>query len=80
MVSVRTLVEMKAGETGRIVGVGGGHGIMRNLEGMGIRIGSRIKKISQQFMNGPVVLSHGNTRVAVGWGMAKRIMIESELP
>ena len=46
---------------------------------MGITIVSEIKKVSQQFTNGPVVISYGNTRVAVGRGMAQRIMVEVEM-
>ena len=76
MVEVISLVEMNVGKTGTVIEMHGGHGMERNLEGMGIRIGSRIKKISQQIMNGPVVLSYGNTHVAVGHGMAKRLMVE----
>ncbi|MBU3956018.1 ferrous iron transport protein A [bacterium] len=71
---------MKAGEKGKVVGLDGGRGMMRNLESMGIKIGSRIKKISQQLMNGPVVISHGNTQVAVGRGIAESLMVEVEPP
>ncbi len=53
--------------------------MMSKLENMGIKIGSEIKKVSQQLMNGPVVISYGNTRVAVGRGMAQRIMVEVEM-
>lgn len=78
MAEVISVVDMNAGETGKIVGLQGGHGMMRNLESMGIRIGTQIKKVSQQLMSGPVVVSHGNTQVAIGFGMAQRVMVEVE--
>lgn len=76
MAEVISLVEMSPGEIGSVVGMQGGHGMIRNMEGMGIRIGSKIKIVSQQFMRGPVVISCGNTQVAIGFGMARRIMVE----
>ncbi len=79
MGKVISIVDMNNSETGKIVRLDGGYGIMSKLENMGIKIGSEIKKVSQQFMNGPVVISYGNTRVAVGRGMAQRIMVEVEM-
>jgi len=80
MSEVISVVEMNAGEKGKVVGLDGGHGMMRNLESMGIKIGSMIKKISQQLMNGPVVILYGNTQVAMGRGIAGSLMVEVEAP
>ncbi|MCK5022442.1 MAG: ferrous iron transport protein A [Candidatus Pacebacteria bacterium] len=78
MSEIISVVEMKAGEKGKVVGLDGGQGMIRNMESMGIKIGSRIKKISQQLMKGPVVISHGNTQVGVGRGIAGSLMVEVE--
>ena len=74
MADICSLAEMHTGETGKIVGLRGGQGLLKNLEGMGIRTGSRIKKVSGQIMRGPVIVSCGNTQVAIGFGMAKKII------
>ena len=79
MTEVISIVDMNAGEVGKVVGLQGGHGMMINLENMGIRIGAQIKKVSQQLMSGPIVISHRNTQVAIGRGMAQRIMVEVEV-
>lgn len=79
MSGVISVVAMNTGETGKVVGIEGGHGMIKNLEGMGVRIGTEIKKVSQQFMRGPVVISQGNTQFAIGRGMAQRLMVEVEL-
>ncbi|OIO72119.1 MAG: hypothetical protein AUJ85_10810 [Elusimicrobia bacterium CG1_02_37_114] len=71
-----SLTEMNANEFGKVVELIGGHGMVKSLENMGIRIGTEIRKVSQQLMGGPVIVSQGNTRVAIGYGMAKRIIIE----
>lgn len=69
-----SLIEMKANESGRVAELIGGHGMIKKLENMGIRIGTKIKKTSQQ-LRGPVIIVCGNTQVAIGHSMAKRIII-----
>jgi len=77
MPEIISLVEMNTGDIGTVVGFEGGFGMIRKLENMGIRIGSQIKKVSGQFGGGgPVVISQGSTQVAIGFGMAKRIMVK----
>lgn len=71
-----TKLEMSA--TGKVVEIIGGFGMQKKLENMGIRIGTEIKKISAQFLRGPVVVMVGNTQVAIGFGMARKIIIEKE--
>jgi len=78
MVASIPLVNLKPGEQGTITGFQGGHGIHRNLEGLGIRIGSKIKLVSYHFRRGPVIISCGNTQLAIGYGMARRIMVNKD--
>ncbi len=70
------LTTMRIGEIGRIVGISGGSGMMQRLDAMGIRCGKQIRKLSSQMMRGPIVLQIDNTQVALGYGMAKKIMVE----
>jgi ferrous iron transport protein A len=76
MSEVISLAEMKPGTTGKISQIRGGFGVGKNLENMGIRINTKIKKISQQAMGGPVVVQVGNTQVAMGYGMANKVLVE----
>lgn len=76
MVQVTSLVNMKPGQSGEIVGLQGGRGLMRNLEGMGIMTGCIIRVISMQIMRGPLIIAKGNTQVALGFGMAQKIMVK----
>jgi len=73
-----SLVDMKSGQNGRIVQIDGRVGMTCRLDVLGLRIGKKIKKVSRQLMRGPVIVSHGNTRAAVGFGMAQRIWVEIE--
>jgi len=73
-----TLEEMNAGQSGTIVQVEGGHGLTHRLSSMGIRAGKAITKVSAMLMRGPVTVKIGNSQVALGHGMAKKIHIEIE--
>jgi ferrous iron transport protein A len=70
-----TLVELKAGQTGTIAGIQGGFGMVRRLIALGIFEGKAITKVSGQWMRGPVVVRIGSTDVALGYGMARHILV-----
>ena len=71
-----TLAEMRTGQTGTVVGVMGGHGLIRRLDALGIRPGRKVTKLSSTLFRGPVMLRVNNTQVAVGFGMARKIIVE----
>ena len=70
------LVRMRAGQSGRVVQIQGGRGMINRLGALGIRPGQRISKISSVFMRGPVTIQVGNAQVAIGYGMANKIIME----
>ncbi len=73
-----TVAQMKAGERGRVIQITGGHGLVRRLEAMGIRPGKQITKVSSMLMRGPVTIQVNEAQLALGFGMARRIMVELE--
>ena len=70
------LRQMRSGQTGKVVGISGGHGLVRRLQALGIRPGKRITKLSSMFMRGPVTIQIDHTQVALGFGMTNRILVE----
>jgi ferrous iron transport protein A len=70
------LVKMRTGQTGTVIGVLGGHGLIRRLNALGIRPGKKVTKLSSTLFRGPVILRVDNAQVAVGFGMARKIIIE----
>ena len=70
------LVQMRIGEAGVVVEIQGGYGIRRRMYALGVRPGKRIVKVSSQLWRGPVTLKIDNFQVAVGFGMANRIIVE----
>jgi ferrous iron transport protein A len=71
-----SVAEMRTGQTGTVIGVAGGPGLVRRLDAMGIRPGKRVTKISSTLFHGPVTLGVNSSRVAVGFGMARRIIVK----
>jgi ferrous iron transport protein A len=71
-----TLAQMRTGEKGTVVGVLGGPGLIRRLDALGIRPGKQVTKISSTLFHGPITLEVNSSRVAVGFGMARRILVK----
>ena len=73
-----TLTEMKTGQTGIVIEVLGGYGLIRRLDALGIRPGRKVTKLSSTLFRGPVMLRVDNTQVAVGFGMARKIIVKAD--
>lgn len=71
-----TLAGMQTGQSGVVVQIQGGHGLVNRLNSLGIRPGKRITKISSMMMRGPVTIQVDRAQVAIGFGMARRIIVE----
>jgi ferrous iron transport protein A len=71
-----TVAQMRTGDRGRIIEIAGGYGLTRRLEAMGIRPGKKITKVSSMLMRGPVTVQVDGVQVAIGFGMARRILVE----
>ena len=70
------LVQMRIGEAGIVAEIQGGYGIRRRMYALGVRPGKKIVKVSSQLWRGPVTVKIDNFQVAVGFGMANRIVVE----
>ncbi len=75
-----TLGQMGTGQTGTIIRILGGRGLSQRLEALGVRPGKKVTKISTMLFHGPVTLRTDHTEVAVGFGMAKKILVEIDTP
>ncbi len=73
---VTTIDGMAKGKSGMIVDVGGGWGVVRRLESMGLRAGKVVVKVSSQFMAGPVTVIVDGRQVAMGRGIASKVRVE----
>ncbi|MFN3551257.1 MAG: ferrous iron transport protein A [Endomicrobiia bacterium] len=72
----KDITQLQQKQKGIVVEILGGCGLQKKLDAMGIRIGVEIVKVSLPSFKGPVVISVGNSQVALGYGMAKKIIVE----
>ena len=72
------LTQLQGGESGVMVDIQGGYGLTRRLESLGIRVSKKVTKVSSQLMRGPVTVRIDNSEVAIGFGMARKILVEIE--
>lgn len=76
--TITDMAVLKAGVTGTVTSIDGGHGVTNRLDAMGIRPGIKVTKLSGQFMRGPVIIKVGSAQIAIGYGMAKKVLVQVE--
>ena len=75
---VVSLTSVKSGSKVRVIRVRGGLGIRQRLSCLGIHPGDSMLLQKSGFMQGPVLVNvHGN-QVALGRGIAAKILVEDE--
>ncbi len=70
-----SISDLKPGEKGVVAAINGGLELVRKLNAIGIYEGKELTKVSARSMHGPVVVRIGCTDLALGYGMAHRIMV-----
>ena len=73
---VKPLNELRVDESGVVYAIRGGEGLLNRLGALGIIPGKRIIKRSAMFMRGPVTVQVNRSQVALGFGMAAKILVE----
>lgn len=72
------LTQMREGEKGVVVDIQGGYGARQRLLSMGIAPGTKIF-VLKSGNPGPYIIAIGNTRIALGKGVAEKIVVRREL-
>jgi Fe2+ transport system protein FeoA len=75
MNALMSLAMASPGEEVRLVGVRGGWGIRRRLADMGLTPGEKVWVV-QSGHRGPLIIAVRDSRLALGRGMAHKIMVE----
>ena len=73
-----SLIHIKANRKGRVVEISGGGNLQSKLMNMGVYKGKEVTKLSHIGLRGPVVIKAGRTILALGHGVAAKIIIEAE--
>ncbi len=71
------LAMARPGEVVTVIGVRAGWGLQRRLADMGLTPGVQIRVINSQ-MPGPVLIDLRGTRLALGRGIAQKIIVRKE--
>lgn len=71
-----TLTELKTGKKGIIEEIEGELSFKQRLESLNLREGKYIRKVSSAPFKGPIVIEVGGCKIAIGRGMASKIMVE----
>jgi ferrous iron transport protein A len=69
------LTDLAKGEKGTIVALQAGWGAQQRLRLLGLAEGQVIRKLSELALGGPVVVLVNRAQVAIGRGMARRILV-----
>jgi ferrous iron transport protein A len=73
----RYLTELDSGEQGTIAALEGGWGMQERLRSMGLAEGQMIEKLSSLALGGPIVIMVKRTQIAIGRGMARKILVKT---
>jgi ferrous iron transport protein A len=72
-----SLAHMKADHKGKVVEILGGANLASRLMNMGVYKGKEVTKLSHIGLRGPVVIRVGRSILALGHGVAEKIMVEA---
>ncbi|QAA75976.1 MAG: hypothetical protein BIP78_0208 [Candidatus Bipolaricaulis sibiricus] len=70
------LASLSPGQVGRLVAVHGGHGSLMRLRRLGLRPGAQVRAVATGRWGGPVLVEVNGCRVALGRGLARRILVQ----
>lgn len=72
------LSDLEPGQEATIVSIKSGQGMRRRLHSQGISEGRSIQKLSAMALGGPVVIRLNRAQVAIGRGMANKIIVSTQ--
>ncbi len=70
-----SLLQLQSNQSAKVVSIQGGRGLITRLNNLGIRKGAFIQKVTGYSKGWPVVIRVNNTQLALGRGMASKIIV-----
>ena len=71
-----SLAQLDEGKSAEVLSIEGGRGAVTKLHNLGIREGVVVRKVTGVFRQGPIVVKAGNTQIALGVGMASKVIVK----
>lgn len=72
----KPLNDLRPGENGIVLEIRGGQDLIDRLNSLGIIPGKKITKVSSMSLRGPITIKINRTKVAIGFGMATKIIVD----
>ncbi len=76
---LKKITELRSKECANIINIEGSQNFKEKLNTLGIRENIKIKKMSESFLKGPVIIKINLMEIAIGWRMANRILVQTDL-
>ena len=73
-----SLIKIKVNQKVKISEIQGGKALQNRFMSMGVYPGREIVKLSHFILRGPVAIKVGRAVLALGYGMANKILVETE--
>ncbi len=73
-----SLTQLEADHRGKIVEISGSQNLQDRLMNMGVYKGKEVVKLSHIGLRGPAVIKVGRSILALGHGIAAKIIVETE--
>jgi len=73
-----SLLSLKADHKGKVLEISGGGNLQNKLMNMGVYKGREVIKVSHIGLRGPVVIKTGRSILALGHGIAAKVIVEAE--
>jgi ferrous iron transport protein A len=73
-----SLIQLKASHKGKVAEISGGGNLQNKLANMGVHKGKEVIKLSHIGLRGPVVIKAGRSILALGHGVAAKVIVELE--
>ncbi|MGI6422294.1 MAG: FeoA family protein [Syntrophomonadaceae bacterium] len=70
------LKDLKTGQSATVLKINKGHAAERRLFEIGLVPGTRVEVLSRHPFKGPLLLQVGNSRLALGQGIAQMVEVE----
>ena len=72
-----SLFRLRNGQHGRICGIAGGVRLRQSLNQVGIHLGDTFVVLRGAYLGGPMLIQINAAQIALGRGMAEKIMVQS---
>ena len=76
--AVKTLDKINPNTKVRIKDIGGGWGLRQRLLQLGLHIGDKVSVVRGGSFGGPILISYNYSNIAIGRGIAKKIMVVTD--